>query len=89
MLIEQTGAGTLTILTLTSDVETWDVGPNDGIGWLKREDGSLDIFMRATLAARSVERDITEDQIVATFAQGGWQCVRWEAENGNDAEQRA
>lgn len=83
MLIEQAGAGTLTVLTLTNEVETWEVGPEDGIGWFKNDDGSLDIFMRATLV-----QSFSEYDIVGSFAQGGWQSVRWEAANGNEAEQR-
>lgn len=84
MLIEQAGAGTLSVLTIDGSTETWDVGAEDGIGWVRQDNGSLDIFERSTLAAEFQEFDI-----IASFAQGGWQMVRWEAENGTEAEQRA
>ena len=77
MLVEQAGAGTLTVLTIDGSAETWDVGAQDGIGWVKQSDGSLDIFERSTLAV-----DFHEYDIIGSFAQGGWQCVRWESEDG-------
>lgn len=83
MIIEQAGAGTLSVLTIDGNTETWDVGAEDGIGWVKQADGSLDVFQRATL-----HEAFGEYEIISSFAQAGWQCVRWEAENGTEAESR-
>jgi hypothetical protein len=83
MVIQQAGSGTLTVLTISGDTETWDVGAEDGVGWVKQDDGSLDIFYRASL-----REDFGEFDILGSFGQGAWQCVRWESENG-DTESEA
>jgi hypothetical protein len=77
MVVEQAGGGTLSVLTISGDTETWDVGAEDGIGWVKQDDGSLDIMMRATL-----QQAFGEYEIISSFGQGAWQCVRWESQNG-------
>jgi hypothetical protein len=83
MVIQQAGSGTLTVLTISGDVETWDVGERDGVGWVKQDDGSLDVFFRASLMENFGEFDI-----IGSFGQGAWQCVRWESADG-DTESEA
>lgn len=78
MRIEQAGAGTLSVLTLTNEVAEWEVEAGDGIGWIKQDDGSLDVFFRHSLMVAG-----GEFEIVGSFAQGGWQYVRWEAADGS------
>jgi hypothetical protein len=78
MVIEQAGAGTLTVVTITDYQETWAIGAEDGVGWVKQDDGSLDIMMRATL-----REAFGEYEIVGSFGQGAWQCVRWESQDGD------
>jgi hypothetical protein len=66
-MIEQTGAGTLTVTSLGGDIYEWFTGEEGGVAWTVHDDGTLDVSL--------LSEDGNRLDVAATFATG-W-SVRW------------